>query len=77
MSEAKAIRRCANRCFFCFVEGLPEGLRQSLYVKDDDLLHSFLFGNFVTLTNLRQTDWQRLQKQRLSPLFVSVHATDH
>lgn len=76
MSESGGIRRCANRCSFCFVDGLPKGLRPSLYVKDDDILHSFLFGNFVTLTNLRESDWQRLQAQRLSPLFVSVHTTD-
>lgn len=74
------IRRCANRCEFCFVKGNPppgpERLRRSLYVKDDDYRHSFLFGNFVTLTNLTAEDWARLEEQRLSPLYVSVHATE-
>jgi putative radical SAM enzyme (TIGR03279 family) len=70
------IRRCANNCSFCFVKGMPPGLRPSLYVKDDDYRHSFLFGNYVTLTNLSSADWSRIREQRLSPLFVSVHATD-
>ncbi|MGD8792207.1 MAG: DUF512 domain-containing protein, partial [Anaerolineae bacterium] len=70
------IRRCANRCDFCFVKHNPRGLRRSLYVKDDDYRYSFLFGNFVTLTNLTKDDWQRLEEQRLSPLYVSVHATE-
>ena len=73
------IRRCANRCEFCFVKGNPPGperLRRSLYVKDDDYRYSFLFGNFVTLTNLTAEDWARLEEQRLSPLYVSVHATE-
>jgi putative radical SAM enzyme (TIGR03279 family) len=70
------IRRCANRCDFCFVKQNPPGMRKSLYVKDDDYRYSFLFGNFVTLTNLTQEDWARLEEQRLSPLYVSVHATE-
>jgi putative radical SAM enzyme (TIGR03279 family) len=70
------IRRCANDCPFCFVKQVPPGLRRSLYIKDDDYRYSFLFGNFVTLTNLTETDWRRLEEQRLSPLYVSVHATD-
>jgi putative radical SAM enzyme (TIGR03279 family) len=70
------IRRCRNNCDFCFVHQMPRGLRASLYVKDDDYRHSFLFGNFCTLTNLDGSDWERLAKQRLSPLYVSVHATD-
>lgn len=69
-------RRCQNRCFFCYVKGLPPGLRKSLYLRDDDPLHSFLFGNFVTLTNLSERDWKTLERRRLSPLRVSVHATD-
>jgi len=71
-----AIRRCNNRCDFCFVEQMPAGLRRSLYVKDDDYRHSFLFGNYVTLTNMTEADWERIGEQRLSPLYVSVHATD-
>lgn len=67
---------CNNNCFFCFLKGLPKGMRKSLYMKDDDYRLSFLHGNFVTLTNLSEADWQRLDEQRLSPLNVSVHATD-
>lgn len=67
---------CNNNCFFCFLKGLPRGLRKPLYLKDDDYRLSFLHGNFVTLTNLDGSDWERLAEQRLSPLNVSVHATD-
>lgn len=70
------VRRCHNQCVFCFIDQLPKGLRRSLYVKDDDYRYSFLYGNFVTLTNLADEDWARLAEQRLSPLHVSVHATD-
>jgi len=70
------IRRCNNRCDFCFVAQMPAGLRRSLYVRDDDYRHSFLFGSYVTLTNLSEEDWQRIGEQRLSPLYVSVHATE-
>jgi putative radical SAM enzyme (TIGR03279 family) len=70
------IRRCANDCPFCFVKQVPPGLRRTLYIKDDDYRYSFLFGNFVTLTNLSEEDWRRIEEQRLSPLYVSVHATD-
>jgi putative radical SAM enzyme (TIGR03279 family) len=70
------IRRCANHCDFCFVKQNAPGMRKSLYVKDDDYRYSFLFGNFVTLTNLTEEDWARLEEQRLSPLYVSVHATE-
>ncbi|HNO66034.1 MAG TPA: DUF512 domain-containing protein [Tepidiformaceae bacterium] len=67
---------CNNNCFFCFLKGLPKGMRKSLYTKDDDYRLSFLHGNFVTLTNLTEDDWDRLEEQRLSPLNVSVHATE-
>ena len=67
---------CNNNCFFCFLKGLPKGMRKTLYMKDDDYRLSFLHGNFVTLTNLTNDDWRRLDEQRLSPLNVSVHATD-
>ena len=70
------LRLCNNRCEFCFLKGLPPGMRRSLYVKDDDYRYSFLFGNYITLTNLTEADWHRLAEQRLSPLYVSVHATD-
>ena len=72
---APFIRICANKCVFCFIKGLPErhqaqrglplGMRDSLYIKDDDYRYSFLFGNFITLTNLKEQDWQRLAEQRL------------
>lgn len=74
--EPPRIRRCANRCDFCFVDGLPEGLRQNLYIRDDDYRLSFRYGNFATLTNLKQRDIDRIIEYRLSPLYVSVHATD-
>ncbi|MCK4473158.1 MAG: DUF512 domain-containing protein [Anaerolineae bacterium] len=70
------IRRCNNRCEFCFVAQMGPGLRRSLYVKDDDYRYSFLFGNYLTLTNLDEGDWDRIGEQHLSPLYVSVHATD-
>lgn len=70
------IRRCDNRCEFCFVAQMPRGLRPSLYVRDDDYRLSFLSGSYVTLTNLSEDDWERIEGQHLSPLYVSVHATD-
>lgn len=70
------IRVCRNRCEFCFVAQMPRGLRRSLYVRDDDYRLSFLTGSFVTLTNLTEADWERIETQGLSPLYVSVHATD-
>ncbi len=70
------IRRCRCHCSFCFVHQMPPGLRSTLYVRDDDYRHSFLFGNFITMTNLTEEDWARLAEQRLSPLYVSVHAAD-
>jgi putative radical SAM enzyme (TIGR03279 family) len=70
------IRECNNHCEFCFIRGLPNGLRRTLYVFDDDYRYSFLWGNFLTLTNLSERDWARIGFQRLSPLNVSVHATD-
>jgi putative radical SAM enzyme (TIGR03279 family) len=70
------MRRCRNRCEFCFVQQMPPGLRPSLYVKDDDYRYSVLYGSYITLTNLTEEDWARLAEQRLSPLYVSVHATD-
>jgi putative radical SAM enzyme (TIGR03279 family) len=74
--ESARIRRCANRCDFCFVDGLPEGLREALYIRDDDYRLSFKYGNFATLTNLKPRDLERIIEYRLSPLYVSVHATD-
>ena len=74
--EPVRIRRCANRCDFCFVDGLPDGLRDVLYIRDDDYRLSFRYGNFATLTNLKPKDLERIKEYRLSPLYVSVHATD-
>lgn len=70
------IRQCCNKCVFCFVDQLPWGLRETLYVKDDDYRHSFLYGNYVSLTNLSCKDWERIVRMRLSPLYVSVHSTN-
>jgi putative radical SAM enzyme (TIGR03279 family) len=70
------VRECDNACSFCFVSQLPEGLRDSLYVRDDDYRLSFLSGNFVTLTNVTDEDVERIVSQRLSPMHVSVHAVD-
>src|SRR5918911_1401539 len=73
--EDPRIRRCANRCEFCFIEGLPKGLRRALYVRDDDYRLSFAYGNFATLSNVKEKDIARIIEYRLSPLYVSVHAT--
>ncbi len=75
-SAPMRVRRCGNRCVFCFVAQTPEGLRRALYVKDEDYRHSFLYGNYITLTTLRDEDYERIIYERLSPLYVSVHATD-
>ncbi|WP_407539657.1 DUF512 domain-containing protein [Deinococcus radiomollis] len=70
------IRKCANKCDFCYVHQMPRGFRKSLYVMDDDYRLSFLYGSFVTLTNLTETDVQRILNENLSPLYVSVHASN-
>ncbi len=70
------LRQCNNHCPFCFIDQQPPGRRGSLYLKDDDYRLSFLYGSYLTLTNLTAADWQRIEAQRLSPLYVSVHATD-
>jgi putative radical SAM enzyme (TIGR03279 family) len=69
-------KRCVNRCVFCFVDQMPGGLRESLYVKDDDWRYSVLFGNYVTLTNIPDAEFERIVRRKPSPLYVSVHATD-
>ncbi len=69
-------RVCRNRCEFCFVSQMAPDLRGSLYIKDDDYRLSFLHGNYITLTNLDPDDWERIEEQYLSPLYVSVHATE-
>lgn len=70
------IRRCNNLCPFCFVLQTAPRMRRTLYIKDDDYRYSFLYGHYVTLTNLDDHDWWRIEHQRLSPLYVSVHATE-
>jgi len=70
------IDTCSNKCVFCFIHQLPRGMRKSLYVKDDDFRLSFLHGNYITLTDLDDAELARIEEQRLSPLYVSVHATD-
>jgi len=70
------VRTCDNHCEFCFIHQLPPGLRQSLYLKDDDYRLSFLYGNFTTLTRFTEMDLERVVTERLSPINVSIHATD-
>jgi putative radical SAM enzyme (TIGR03279 family) len=67
------IKKCANKCEFCYVHQMPRGFRKSLYMMDDDFRTSFLYGSFVTLTNLSEADIQRILNENLSPLYVSVH----
>ena len=75
--QPPSVRRCANKCEFCFIEGLPSGLRKPLYIRDDDYRLSFAYGNFATLSNVKERDIERILEYRLSPLYVSVHATNH
>ena len=70
------VRLCCNHCVFCFVDQMIPGMRKGLYVRDDDFRLSFLYGNFITLTNLNQPDFQRIIQTHMSPLYVSVHATN-
>src|SRR5438270_1564324 len=70
------VRTCDNHCEFCFIYQLPKGMRSSLYVKDDDYRLSFLYGNFTTLTRFTEADLERVVAEGLSPLYVSIHATD-
>ena len=70
------IRECANECVFCFIDGNPEGVRDSLWLRDDDFRLSFTYGSYVTLTNLGPRGLERLIEQHISPLYVSVHATE-
>ncbi|MBD3321710.1 MAG: DUF512 domain-containing protein [Chitinivibrionales bacterium] len=72
----RPVRRCTNNCLFCFIDQLPAGLRKSLYVKDEDYIQSFTYGNYITCTGLRQKDITTIARLGLSPLYISVHATD-
>ncbi len=74
--EEPVYRQCENDCDFCFINGLPKGLRKKLYFRDDDYRLSFLIGNFLSLTNISKYDIQRIGRLKLSPLYVSVHTTD-
>src|SRR5689334_4037896 len=69
-------RQCANACIFCFCNGNPADARPSLFIKDEDILLSFLYGNYTTLTSITEDEIRRIVEQRLSPQYVSVHATD-
>ena len=71
-----SLKQCNNKCPFCFIDQQPAGKRKSLYLKDDDYRLSFLYGSYLTLTNLSEKDWKRISTQRLSPLYVSVHSTN-
>ncbi len=74
--EEFRIKTCGDDCIFCFVDQNPAGLRDTLYFRDGDFRMSFLYGNYITMTNLRDRDMQRIVTQRLSPLYISVHCTD-
>jgi len=74
--EPMKIKLCGNHCVFCFIDQNPPGMREEIYIKDEDYRLSFLHGSYVTLSNLGEIDLQRIVAQRLSPLYVSVHATD-
>ena len=70
------IRSCKNHCIFCFIDQMPHGVRDTLHVKDDDWRLSLIMGNYVTLTNVDDAEFERILKRRVSPLYVSVHSTD-
>ena len=74
--EEMEFTRCRSKCIFCFVDQMPQGLRPSLYVKDDDYRLSFLFGNFITLNDLTESNIERIIEMHLSPLYISIHAID-
>ena len=69
------VTTCYNNCVFCFVDQMIPGMRESLYVRDDDYRLSFLYGNFITLTNMKEEDFEQIIKTHMSPLYISVHAT--
>ena len=70
------MKRCKNKCIFCFVDQMPPNLRDSLYIKDDDYRLSLLYGNFITLTNMKEADLQRIMEMHISPIYISVHSTE-
>ena len=69
-------RSCANRCIFCFIDQMPPGMRETLYFKDDDSRLSFLQGNYVTLTNMKEEDVERIIRYRMEPINISIHTTN-
>ena len=69
-------RECVNNCIFCFIDQMPLGLRETLYVKDDDYAYSFIYGNYVTLTNMSPQILDKLIMMKISPLYISVHTTN-
>ena len=69
-------RHCRNHCLFCFIDQLPKGMRNTLYVKDDDWRLSMMMGNYVTLTNVDDNEFLRILQRKASPLYISIHATD-
>lgn len=71
-----SIARCTNSCIFCFMDQMPDGLRRSLYLKDEDYRLSFLYGNFITMTGMSEEDFERIKTLNLSPLYISVHSTN-
>ncbi|MFC1726008.1 DUF512 domain-containing protein [candidate division KSB1 bacterium] len=75
--ESMRFKHCGNKCIFCFVDQNPAGMRKEIYFKDEDYRLSFLFGNYVTLTNIRKKDLKKIVQLRLSPLYISVHAIDN
>ena len=74
--EELKIRKCANDCVFCFVDQNPKGLRDGIYFRDGDYRLSFLYGHYITLTNIGKNELNRIVEQRMSPLYISVHTTD-
>ncbi|MBW6513343.1 MAG: DUF512 domain-containing protein [Candidatus Syntrophosphaera sp.] len=74
--EPHTVSRCRNNCIFCFIDQMPPKLRPSLYLKDDDYLYSYVFGNYITLNNLNPAEIKRIAGQHISPLYISVHTTD-
>ena len=74
--EPHRIKGCANNCIFCFIDQMPPHQRKSLYFKDDDFLYSFVYGNYISLSNLNEKDYLRISEQRISPLYISVHTTN-
>jgi len=74
--EEFKVRKCANDCVFCFVDQNPEGMRSGMYFRDGDYRLSYLYGHYITLTNMGQNELDRIVEQKLSPLYISVHATD-